>query len=690
MKRNYYIFILLYFLLNIINTYFLTSLQLNRYIAPFNRTVIGEINAVIGNFSILLLIFVLAIVIFKKNKNKMIFLLIVTFFLNILIFASGVFNLYYSTAFSMKNIVMFNNPAQGFALGIIKEVLLELIKYYRILVFTPFIILLILLIVTKGNDRLNIGIKNKLFLLLSSILLFFIALSVNSINFHTNYNIRGLESSYSQQNLGVYPQILSDSLGIKFELVNNLHENDDELLDLINLYNKNKSSYNNFFTREKYSNRLLKENAIYNLHIDEVLSSNNDLHGILKDRNLVLIHLESFNYFLLENDYTSSQLPFLQAILKESVVFHKFYNNVGMGVSSDAEMAVLTGLNPTGDETLYWEFNNKPYNIDSLPKLFNNKSYYTKAIHGDLKTFYNRDIVYPNLYKFKESYFLDDFINDGYIVNEGYLYDSKNNLVHHSPWISDYHLADEVVKLGNNYDSNFFLFPISMMGHTPYDYNPVKITEDSKPDYYKKLNTVTKKYIDYTKYYDETIKRYFISDNGTDATLDNTVYIFYSDHGSGIKNGDLNVLFNKNISILDQREMLQRTLSFIYVPGEKYTNSNGFVIREGLLKGDQNLVRSEIDLYRTIIELFDLPVGDHPYFGVHGLSNEPTFALENRIMDVALDSYFFSMRNKKTTHNSNVNEAVYEYILNYKKLNNFILDDMNNQQKVIEINRNQD
>mgnify|MGYP001034629598 CR=1 FL=1 len=688
MKKNYYIFIILFFILNIINTYFLTTLTLNRYIAPFNHTLSGELNSIIGNFSVLLLLYVITTLFFRKQKNIMRTLLVLTFFLNILIFISGVFNLYYGTAFSVKTLIMFKNPAGGFAMGIVKEVLVEFVKNYRFLVFLPSIILLIIVIRTKNNDRHNTGVKNKVFLFLSSTLLLSITFVSYSVKFLKEYNIMALESSYAHQNFGVYSYMLTDFLGMKFEIDSDTNDNSD-IVDLINIYNKNKNSYTNFFTKEQFSNRLTKDKAVDNLYVDPSLTFSDDLHGILKNRNLVLVHLESFNYFLLENNYTKKQLPFLQALLDESFVFHEFYNNVGMGVSSDAEMAVLTGLNPVGDDTLYWEYDNKPYELDNLATLFNNANYYTKAIHGDYKEFYNREIIYPNLYNFRESYFLDDFIKDGYIVEDGYTYNIRQGLVHHSPWISDYHLADEVITSGNSILSKYFLYPVTMMGHTPYDYNPIKVDKLRLPSYYNKLNTVTKKYIDYTQYYDEIIKRYFVTDRYADTTLDNTVYIFYSDHGSGIKNGDLKTLFNKDFSILEQRKMLQRTLAFIYVPGTQYILSKDHMIRKGLLKGDQYLVRSEIDLYRTIVELFDLPINDHPYFGVHGLSKEQTFALENRVMDVALDTYFYSMRNKKSQYNTNINEAIYKYILNYKKLQDFILDKKDNQQLIIEKNRSQ-
>ena len=119
-----------------------------------------------------------------------------------------------------------------------------------------------------------------------------------------------------------------------------------------------------------------------------------------------------------------------------------------MGVSSDAELSVLTGLYPTGDSTLYWEHDG--YDINSLVKYFNQEGYYTEAIHGDKKTFYNRDFAYPELIGFDNFYSIENFVEDGYNIEEGFMYDTANQLTHISPWPSDYLLAETVSNFGNS------------------------------------------------------------------------------------------------------------------------------------------------------------------------------------------------------------------------------------------------
>ena len=137
---------------------------------------------------------------------------------------------------------------------------------------------------------------------------------------------------------------------------------------------------------------------------------------------------------------------------------------------------------------------------------------------------------------------------------------------------------------------------------------------------------------------------------------------------------------------MKQEKSFKKVPAWIYAPGDEYVNYGDFQIRKGLLTGTQDLVRSQVDLYRTIIELFNLPVGNDPYYGVHGLSTEKTFALDNRLMDVATDEYFYSMRNQDHTFplNTNVDQRTYQYILRFKQLSDIIVSSGDMQERIKE------
>ena len=79
-----------------------------------------------------------------------------------------------------------------------------------------------------------------------------------------------------------------------------------------------------------------------------------------------------------------------------------FYTNVGVGNSSDAELSVLTGLYPSGDTTLYWNYKNGNYNLPALPQLFSDRL--NVSIHGDVLEFYN-GVVHEELFGFNDYYY---------------------------------------------------------------------------------------------------------------------------------------------------------------------------------------------------------------------------------------------------------------------------------------------
>lgn len=684
--------VLIFFLLNIVNTYFLTVQELNRYIAPFRHTVGGEINALVGNMSVLLLVLLILFYIFRNGKSRLLSLVVVSLLLNLLMFAFSIFNLYFGTSFAASSFVIFKNPGGGIAAGIILEVFLELVTYYRIVLFLPAIALFALYLTGKPKElktiRFRPRVKRYLIVLILALIMLAGSLIVYNNDYQRTLPVNSVKSTYAIQNFGVYPfylfQFLGEDLGIDIEDKLDI----DSPEDLVRVYleiNRNLPSYENPLDGKTYGNRLSIDQAV-DLEIDLDTFDGESLHGILKGKNLVLVHLESLNYFLLDIMAFSERLEFMNRLLEQSFVFDNFYTNVGMGVSSDAEFSVLTGLYPSGDETLYWDFNDTPYDITSLVRYFGDADYYREALHGDKEIFYNRRVVYSDFYGFDRFYALEDWVEDGYAIEDGYVYDRDEGRVHHSPWISDYHLADTVNDVARKVDQPFMLFPVTMMPHTPFDYDPNGLRMDVYPEWSDEISRLTLKYINYLDYIDDTLQRFFIDEDGVNRTLDDTVYLFYSDHGSGLKNGDLEVFYDREIPDMEMRRMLQHTLAFMYVPKEGVIDYGNYVLNEGALIGRQQLVRSNIDLYRTIIELFDLPVGTDFYQGAHGLSLEPTIAIDNRLFDVVTDDVFFSMRNPDHVfpEDAVIDEAFYQEVMRIKLLGDLMISTADFQNQVNE------
>src|SRR5690606_10056264 len=81
--------------------------------------------------------------------------------------------------------------------------------------------------------------------------------------------------------------------------------------------------------------------------------------------------------------------------IKNSINFTNVKEQIQEGVSSDAELMFNTGLYPTQKGSAFMSYGENEY--FALPKLLKNMGYRTTAIHGDKATFWNRDIVYPNI-----------------------------------------------------------------------------------------------------------------------------------------------------------------------------------------------------------------------------------------------------------------------------------------------------
>jgi hypothetical protein len=93
------------------------------------------------------------------------------------------------------------------------------------------------------------------------------------------------------------------------------------------------------------------------------------------------------------------------------------------------------------------------------------------------------------------------------------------------------------------------------------------------------------------------------------------------------------------------------------------------------------LVRSQVDLYRTIVELFGVSSSQY-YYGVNGLSNENTFSIDTRTFDIITDDFYLLSKHLATDHEVSLENVlyyqeetevlldpyeVYEYVLVFKK-----------------------
>ncbi|MBY7146546.1 LTA synthase family protein, partial [Levilactobacillus brevis] len=152
------------------------------------------------------------------------------------------------------------------------------------------------------------------------------------------------------------------------------------------------------------------------------VSPNVSYYGKEKGKNVFVIHLESFQQFLIDYKVNGKEVtPNLNKFYhnQNTLSFDNFYNQVAQGKTSDAEMMLensLFGLPQGSAMTTYGTQNT----FQAAPAILSQQAgYTTAAFHGDVPSFWNRDNTYKSWgyqYFFSSSYYTE---KSGYSVGYG-------------------------------------------------------------------------------------------------------------------------------------------------------------------------------------------------------------------------------------------------------------------------------
>lgn len=140
-------------------------------------------------------------------------------------------------------------------------------------------------------------------------------------------------------------------------------------------------------------------------------SPNIQYYGKAKGKNIIIIHLESFQQFLIDYKVNGQEVtPNLNKLYhaSDTLSFDNFFNQVGQGKTADAELMLensLFGL-PEGSAMVTDGTTNT---FQAAPALLQQKLGYTSAsFHGDVPSFWNRDNAYKSFgydYFFSKEFF---------------------------------------------------------------------------------------------------------------------------------------------------------------------------------------------------------------------------------------------------------------------------------------------
>ena len=234
----------------------------------------------------------------------------------------------------------------------------------------------------------------------------------------------------------------------------------------------------------------------------------NQYKSMFKGKNLIFIQVESLENFVINQKINGQEItPNLNKLLKNSLYFSNFYEQVYNGTSSDADLMANTSVYPVRRGSTFFRY---PYNTyNSMPLLLQKQGYSTLAIHPDKGAFWN-------WMEALTSFGFQKCLDASYFVQ-----DEKIGL-----GLSDASFFRQLEPIVVKEKQPFYTFMVTLTSHSPFDlpekYRELKI--DEKLD-----KTKLGGYFQSINYADKQIGS-FISKLDTDMSLDNTVIVIYGDH----------------------------------------------------------------------------------------------------------------------------------------------------------------
>lgn len=307
------------------------------------------------------------------------------------------------------------------------------------------------------------------------------------------------------------------------------------------LYSTLKSSLNPLFGYDS-NNKLFRE--YYDTKEDT--NNTNDYTNIFKGKNVIVIHGESIQNFVLNLEFNGVPVaPNVKKLADEGLYFSNFYAQESVGTSSDTEFTLNTSLMPASSGTVFVSYFDREY--VTTEKLLKEKDYYTFSMHGNNCTFWNRAAAhksfgYDDFYCYTKSYKIDETIGLG-LADKSFFRQSI-----------------PILQKINEEHKNWYGTMIMLSNHTPFTW----IDEFSDYDVtykYKETNPETGEEIEKSYDYMEGTKlgSYFKSVHYADEAigelmqeleeaglLDNTVIVLYGDHDAKIKKSEFNYFYNYN------------------------------------------------------------------------------------------------------------------------------------------------
>ncbi len=490
-----------------------------------------------------------------KGKRKYSSLVIVYTLMSILLYANIVYYRFFSDFITLPTIFQTQN------FGDLGGSVLSLLKPYDILFFVDVLVMFYLRFSRKiQKETERVGYKKA-----TAIIALALAVSIVNLGLAETSRpqllTRGFDRNYIVKYLGMYNYTIYDSVETMKASSQRASADSSDTTEVIN------------YTKSNYA----KPNA--------------DYFGAAKDMNVIYLHLESFQNFLINYKLNGEEVtPFLNSLTKDknTMYFDNFFHQTGQGKTSDAEFMLENSLFGLPQGSAYITKAQNTY--QAAPSILKDHGYTSAVFHGNNGSFWNRNVIY-------KSFGYEHFFDASY-YNTG----SSGDMAEYG--LLDKPFFEQSQSLLSSLPQPFYTKLITVGNHYPYKMSQDLVTID-------KANTgdaSVDNYFQTARYADEAIKQVFnqLKESGL---YDNSMIVLYGDHYgiSDNHNRAMEQVIGKEITPYESAN-LQRVPLFIHVPG--------------MQGGTNHTYGGQIDLLPTLLHLLGIDTQNFIQFGSDLLSEE--------------------------------------------------------------------
>ncbi|MDR7001655.1 LTA synthase family protein [Neobacillus niacini] len=333
------------------------------------------------------------------------------------------------------------------------------------------------------------------------------------------------------------------------------------------------------------NNDISAESLQKNRHLSQKGTSR--LFGIAKDKNLIIVQLESVQNFFINLKINGKEVtPNLNKLVKSSYYFPHFYSQVGKGNTSDAEFITNTSIYPLGDVPMSTAVEGKA--VPSLPRILGDNGYHTATFHANSVTFWNRNRLYQSL-GFKE-YYDKKYFGTNDIISYG---------------VSDvvmYHKTIQKLADFHRNGKNFYADIIALSSHFPFKLPESKqVNTVPLPKEYD--NSFVGSYIKAVSYADYAFGK-FIEELKRAGLYKDSVIVVYGDH-QGLQ-----------IKTDQDKQIVQKIFGRKYDSVLDHLNIP-LIVKVPSVEKAKNIptVGGLVDIYPTVANLLGLDISKQIVFG---------------------------------------------------------------------------